>query len=100
MNGVGWWWLSFVDADGRFLGVAIVDVGPSDLDEALVSLIERGMNTDDVAQAIGAAAARAWQLGCNPGGQVAAFQLPSGVSIPGQYRRRLLNKAEAEAAGV
>lgn len=75
-----WWWLSFVDEDRpegqRFLGVAIVDA-------------------PDVP---GAFAGRAWDLGCNPGGQIAAAgpfsQEDIKELVPASYRRRLLTSRE------
>lgn len=82
-----WWWLSFTDPDRpegqRFLGVAIVDA-------------------PDV---LGAWVGRAWELGCNPGGQVAAAgPLSDGVmdeNVPETHRRRLLtSRVDLAAVGV
>lgn len=54
----GWWWLSFADPDRpkgeHFLGLCIVPGG---------NPVQAGQI--------------AWALGCNPGGQVAAYQLDS-----------------------
>jgi hypothetical protein len=51
------WWLSFCDASRpegtQFIGAAVV----------------RGVSLDDAVR-------RAWAVGCNPGGEVMAFELP------------------------
>lgn len=69
-----WWWLSFADED-KFKGVAIV--GPANTVEAAVLL--------------------AHQKGINPGGSVAAVEIPSNKVhyVPKNKRDRLLGKAEA-----
>lgn len=73
-----WWWLSFCDterpAGEQFLGVAIVE-----------------------APNVPMATVRAWDLGVNPGGQVAAYDVPAGHLPAVEWRDRLLTRAEAEA---
>lgn len=77
------WWLSFADPDRRrgkrFLGVALVS-----------------LDSDSITDAV----SEAWQLGCNPGGQVVADLLPDevGARIPGSMIGRLLNADEAHVA--
>jgi len=72
----GWWWLSFVNDDGEFLGVSIV----------------RGGGVQE-------AAINARLIGCNPGGEVKAWPLINGATPEEQYRNRLLSKDELEEAG-
>lgn len=67
-----WWWLSFVDRDeNAFLGVCIVRGG---------GVLE--------------AATNARLIGCNPGGEVAAY--PIERLPPEKYRNRLLTEGELE----
>lgn len=68
-----WWWLSFADDDG-FRGACLVKAG--------------GMLS---------AVAESHRLRINPGGQVLAVAVPSGVDIPSAFVNRLLDKAEAES---
>jgi hypothetical protein len=81
-----WWWLSFVDTTksapraeqvpggGGFLGIAIVEV----------------KNIMD-------AAARAWDLGCNPGGEVQGIPLGYGIAkTSSRYIHRLLTNADID----
>jgi hypothetical protein len=71
-----WWWLSFCDPDRpagtKFLGVCCVEGW-------------------DILSAV----TRAHELGCNPGGEVAAWKIP-GTPDPA-WCNRLLTRAEAEA---
>lgn len=66
-------WISFADDDrGGFLGVVITE-----------------------AQGVGTASEKCWELGINPGGQMAAWELPSDFPPPPlEYRDRLLSKAQ------
>jgi hypothetical protein len=73
-----WWWLSFVDTDApadgrgdRWLGGCYVE-----------------------ARGVVSAAKRAWDLGINPGGEVAAIPVPEDRSPPVDQRNRLLRKDE------
>lgn len=78
-----YWWMSFADPDrpqgDTFLGVAIC----------------RGDN-------LGEAIARAWEKGCNPGGEVAALEVPflTDPSFTGVQPDRLLSQKELERLGV
>jgi hypothetical protein len=71
------YWLSFVDDQRppgqRFLGACIVQV--SDADEAACRTRWPNMHDPIEGPWIAAATRKAWQLGCNPGGQVAAMHL-------------------------
>ncbi len=89
-------WLSFADSNRpkgqQFLGVAIVEVTDDDA-TAAQSGLPRSAQPD--AEWIAAAAAKAWEMGCNPGGQVAAVDItdtPPTTPDPPLYR--LLSKAE------
>jgi hypothetical protein len=80
------WWLSFVDRSqsapreeqvpggGGFLGVAIV-------------------HADDPEDAV----QRAWELGCNPGGEVAILGPGPPDAFPPEVQDRLLTAEEASA---
>lgn len=74
-----WWWLSFVDGDRpkgeQFLGACMVQ--------------GRGITT---------AISRSWDLGCNPGGEVAFVEIPADRTIPDAWANRLLTRAEVESA--
>jgi hypothetical protein len=73
-----WWWLSFCDpkkaAGSQFLGVAIV----------------KGNNILNASQ-------EAWNLGCNPGGEVCGDVFEANeVLAPERFRNRLLTASEIE----
>lgn len=71
----GWYWLSFVDDDGKFLGVAVVQ-----------------------AKCVADAVPASWRKRCNPGGAVEiTAPLPEGMPDPPEgYAHRLLTRDEAE----
>jgi hypothetical protein len=75
------WWLSFCDtkkpAGEQFLGACIVNAHR--LDEAI-----------QVAHI----------LGCNPGGEIMAHDIPDGIRIDQKWMERLLSRPECEALGV
>jgi hypothetical protein len=75
--GTGFWWLSFADGSlpkgQQFLGAALV----------------RGYN-------IISATSEAHRIGCNPGGEVQGTPVPPYLTVPDEYRGRLLSRAEAE----
>lgn len=72
-------WLSFVDParpDGEcFLGVAVVDVTEEDAARARLILAKRFPHALPDAEWIAAATSKAHREGCNPGGEVAGFDL-------------------------
>lgn len=73
-----WFWFSFADSDlpkeSQFLGCAVIE-----------------------AQDFGSAVVTTWLLGCNPGGEVKALQIPNELmpGIPLTDRNRLLTRADA-----
>jgi hypothetical protein len=73
------WWLSFADPDKpkgqTFLGVAIVPI-----------------KTDNVEAAVD----KAWELDCNPGGEVLGQEFDA-TSVPDRYIGRLLSQDETNA---
>lgn len=75
-----WWWLSFADGDkprgSQFLGCAVVD----------------GRTMAD-------AMARAWRIGCNPGGEVLATPFPAdaALGLESDDKYRLLTADESRA---
>lgn len=80
-----WFWLSFVDADppfndgrNRSLGITIV----------------QGENAMDAVQT-------AWDLGCNPGGEVQILELPAEQHEQfAKYRNRLVKPEELREDGI
>lgn len=98
------YWLSFVDPDRpagqRFLGVAIVEVTATEAAAARPRLppqAKPGMEWH------GAALRKAWQTGCNPGGEVEHYELDPAhlASAPSALpRHRLMQKPELQALGL
>jgi hypothetical protein len=98
--------LSFVDGakpEGqRFLGVCIVDVTDEDAADAQAILDDRFPQHAEGAAWIAAATRKAWLMGCNPGGEVAAIDIteappPKGVELP---VHRLLQRPELVRLGL
>lgn len=87
-------WLSFVN-EGRFAGVAIVDVDDEDAAEAKAIIDEKFPRHAPGAEWIAAATRKAWEMAANPG----AVELPPDLAatLP---RNRLLQKPELEAMGL
>ena len=85
-------WLSFADETGN-LGVAVVDVTPEDIEAAKVKVARDFPNARPGAELVGAAIGIAHRLGCNPGGSVLCFPIPSEHPAP---RGVLLTKDEAK----
>lgn len=73
-------WLSFCDPQkpegDRFLGVVVVDVEQREADEALVRVQQLFPHAQADAEWIAAASSKAHREGCNPGGEMAAIELP------------------------
>jgi hypothetical protein len=93
------YWLSFVATGGQFLGVAIVEVDDADWEFARDMERERRPWITDEAVWIVAAIAKAWRLGCNPGGSVGSTTidpaiLPAGTPIGVLMSRDELRKWE------
>jgi hypothetical protein len=80
-------WLSFCDPDrpagAQFLGACIVDVS----------------SAEDPRAAACEATTRAWELECNPGGQVEASPVPEDLAprIDKKWIGRLLSRAQVDA---
>lgn len=87
MKGIHLVWLSFCDPDrpagSQFLGACMVEV--SSLDDPRAAACE--------------ATERAWQLECNPGGQVEASPVPEDVArrIDRKWIGRLLSRDKIDA---
>jgi hypothetical protein len=94
-------WMSFIDEDRpkgvRFLGVNVVDITPEEEEYQL--LLHPEMHDKVKGPAICAAAAKAWHLGINPGGEVMAMEMRPGV-MPEDMKNRLLTQADLEASGL
>lgn len=101
-------WLSFVDPDRpdgeRFLGVAVVDVTDEDAARARLVLTARFPKALPDAEWIAAATSKAHREGCNPGGEVVAFDITPWhpqKQLAAMPRNRLLSRQdlhELEAA--
>jgi len=93
-------WLSFTDPTkevDRFLGVALVDVTIEEASDALIEIEVKFPQHLPGAEWIFAANRKAHGLGCNPGGEVASWEVPAGLAAP---RGRLMMKAALEARGL
>ncbi len=106
------WWLSFGD-NGRFIGVAIVDVSPEDAAEAeefvRARRAEVGVVTgkiEDHALYLGGALRVAHLMGCNPGCGANAVRIDTNPAFPaddaaGKFpRNRLMSLAELKRMGA
>jgi len=95
-------WLSFCDAErpkGRqFLGVAVVDVTDEDAANALIDVVLKFPFAQEGAEWISAASQKAWQMGCNPSGEMASFEMPHDDERTFMYpRNTLLQKSDIDA---
>jgi hypothetical protein len=74
-------WLSFCDAERpegqQFLGVCIVKVSAEDADAEALTLLLRFPPAQPGSEWLAAAITKSHRLGCNPGGEVAAHELPA-----------------------
>jgi hypothetical protein len=100
------YWLSFCDGtrpEGQqFLGVAIVDVTDAQAAAALEFLdLTFPAHADDGGW-IAAACMIAHEMGCNPGGEIAAAAFPDPVpaALAALPRGQLLQRVELAALGV
>lgn len=85
-------WLSFVDDTG-FLGVCIVHVEDAEVAVCRLFLLPQ---SQDGAEWVMAAVKKAHTMGCNPGGEVLAVELPEPLP-EGLPLYRILDREEAEA---
>jgi hypothetical protein len=92
------YWLSFCDSDQpvgqQFLGVAIVDVTAAEVAIVLPDVLEKFPN-----EWIAAATRKAWQMGCNPGGDILSVDITDVADQADMPRNRLLSRVELEAWG-
>lgn len=90
-------WLSFVEQD-QFLGVAIVDVTIEEAAAMFTEQLDRFPNARPGAEWFGAAIRKAWQHGCNPGGQVGCADITERIT-PETPRYVLMQKDELRQRG-
>ena len=94
-------WMSFIDtereAGNRFLGVNIVDITEAEAEFQLAIFPE--MYDKIGGPVVCAAAAKAYSLGINPGGEVMAMEMSPGM-VPEELKNRLLSQADLEASGL
>lgn len=73
-------WMSFCDSERpkgqQFLGACIIEVTAEEADEAAIDVMLRFPFAEPDAEWIAAAVKKAHRLGCNPGGQIAAMEMP------------------------
>jgi hypothetical protein len=106
-NGQSWtWWISFADAarpEGkRHLGCCIVEIDEADLVEARADIALRFPRASPGAEFVAAACRKAHLKGCNPGGDVQAYDItnfddPATLALE---RHKLFSRSELIAAGV
>ncbi len=102
------YWLSFVDSsaiEGQgFRGVCVVDVTEAEAAAQLADLAARFPLHQPGAEWIAAATAKAWRLGCNPGGAVLSLRLdlaaPSPAALAEVPRDRLMSRVELLRRGL
>jgi hypothetical protein len=100
-------WLSFVDPDRpegqRNLGVCIIDIDELDIAAARVTLDKSRFASTydpDKGPIVWAITAKARDVGCNPGGEVASYEITDADNpawLARLPRNTLLTKDEAEA---
>ena len=100
-------WMSFADGDKpkgqQNLGICIIDVTEAEAAEErawLESSAFKHTYNKELGPWIGAAARKAHRLGCNPGGEVASFDLSDHEDqdwVQSLPRNQLFTGAEAEA---
>ncbi len=108
------WWLSFCDSDRpqgqQFLGVAVLDVTADEMADAIAEVTYlRAIHglppaDDPPTHWMAAAVRKAHLLGCNPGGEVAAWRMDDVPACADELarlpRHQLLSKADLDALGV
>jgi len=97
-------WLLFADdepPEGKgFLGVCVVDVTAGDAATAKQVIARRFPNAQPDAEWIAAAIRHAWAHGCNPGGEIATYDITGQAQAETVPRNRLLQKDELLALGL
>ena len=97
-------WLSFVDPDRpkgqRNLGAAVVDVTEDDAEAEKGELAAKCPQHMEGAEWIAAASRKAWQTGCNPGGEMASMDI-TGIEPPRELPKyQLLSREEWQRRGL
>ena len=91
-------WLSFVDADrepgDRFLGVCVVDITDEEAAAILPEVRAKFPRALPDAEWLAAAVRKAWDLGVNPGGEIATQELPPNRLFAAMPRDCLLSRAD------
>jgi hypothetical protein len=85
-------WMSFADEDG-FRGACVIEVDAAEAAVAKADIDVRFPRHAPDAEWMAAAMTKAWQYGCNPGGQVQFAEIEPTAPIP---RNRLLQEAEVK----
>jgi len=103
-------WMSFCDGErpkGRqFLGACLIEVTAEEAEAAHLDLMLRFPFAQPDAEWIAAAAANAHRLGCNPGGEVATWEMPVGHPYLARYQfgvlmdRATIERIDAEIAAA
>ncbi len=99
------YWLSFCDGDRpkgqQFLGALVVDVTDAEAEAARIEIDQRFPQHAPEAEWIAAAARKAWQHGCNPGGEIATVRIDDAEHFatmsPRYPRLHLLSRADVAA---
>lgn len=96
-------WLSFCKDDrpkgDQFLGVCVIDVSPAEAFLAREHLAKNFPHALPGAEWLGAALRKARALQCNPGGEVAGYEVTGWPEMDLVPRNMLLSKADLELIG-
>lgn len=97
-------WMSFVDRDRpegqRNLGVCIVEIDELDLDAARDEIAVRFPHARPGAEVVAAASKKAWDMACNPGGEVMSCEIDPAKLPPDVPLHRLMQAAELHERGL
>lgn len=97
------YWLSFCDGEkpkgSQFLGACIVEVTAEEARDVLLDLDRRFPMHAQGVEWIAAASAKAWALGCNPGGEVLSTEINPDVMPADSPIGVLMSKARIEELG-
>lgn len=91
-------WLEFND-HGLPLGAAIIDVSVEEAADVYVLLQETSPRAKPGAEWLAAAVKKAWQRGCNPGGQVYGVEVTGRIPDDAPHDQ-LMQERELRAAGL
>lgn len=100
-----YFWLSFCDPDAphgsQFLGVAVVSVDENEIAEANAEIERKFPAHEPNAAYSWAATRKAWQMACNPGGEVGCAEVEQDAVIANDVPLfRLMQRPELEARGL